>query len=157
MRKVLLLLISVITVSFSFAQADAFSPAAQAAKINFTVIKKNAATAVKNQAATGTCWSFSTTSLIESQAIKNNLGEFDLSEMFTVRNIYIEKAKNYVLRQGKAQFSEGGLGHDQVRAIATYGAMPESVYSGLTAGKQAHDHQKLIVELKKYLDSLIAE
>ena len=155
MKKVLLLLISVITVSFSFAQADAFSPAAQAAKINFTVIKKNAATAVKNQAATGTCWSFSTTSLIESQAIKNNLGEFDLSEMFTVRNIYIEKAKNYVLRQGKAQFSEGGLGHDQVRAIATYGAMPESVYSGLTAGKQAHDHQKLIVELKKYLDSLI--
>ena len=155
MKKFLLFLITALSGGFLFAQSDAVSATTPAAKTNFTVIKKNAATAVKNQAATGTCWSFSTTSLVESQAIKNNLGEFDLSEMFTVRNIYIEKAKNYVLRQGHAQFSEGGLGHDQVRAIATYGAMPESVYSGLPAGTGAHDHQKLIGELKKYLDSLI--
>lgn len=155
MKKVFLFLVSVSTAGFAFAQADALSTTNPPAKINFTVLKKNPATAVKNQAATGTCWSFSTTSLVESQAIKNNLGEFDLSEMFTVRNIYIEKAKNYVLRQGRAQFSEGGLGHDQIRAIATYGAMPESVYSGLPGGKQSHDHQKLIVGLKHYLDSLI--
>jgi bleomycin hydrolase len=155
MKKCFLFLIAAFSGGFLFAQSDVLSAANPVDKINFTVVKKNVATPVKNQAATGTCWSFSTTSLVESQAIKNNLGEFDLSEMFTVRNIYIEKAKNYVLRQGKAQFSEGGLGHDQVRAIATYGAMPESVYSGLPAGKQAHDHQKLIVELKKYLDSLI--
>jgi bleomycin hydrolase len=155
MQKIFLFLISVISTVFSFAQSDGFITANPEPKLNFTVVKKNPATSVKNQAVTGTCWSFSTTSLVESQAIKNNLGEFDLSEMFTVRNIYMEKAKNYVLRQGHAQFGEGGLGHDQIRAIATYGAMPESVFSGLTAGKQAHNHQKLVVDLKHYLDSLI--
>ena len=114
----------------------------------FIVVKQAAATPVKNQSATGTCWSFSTTSLVESQALKSNLGEFDISEMFTVRNIYKEKARNYILRQGHAQFSEGGLGHDVIRAIATYGAMPESVYSGLKEGQFLHNHKELIANLK---------
>lgn len=148
MKRIFLLLLSAATVVSSFAQnADV--------KDNFTVIKNNPATPVKSQARTGTCWSFSTTSLVESQALKNNLGEFDLSEMFTVRNIYIEKAKNYILRQGHTQFDEGGLGHDQIRAIATYGAVPESVYSGLKPGQTAHNHQALVSALKGYLDSLL--
>src|SRR5690348_8288578 len=69
----------------------------KAAPTYFTVDKAVAATSVKNQAMTGTCWCFSSTSLIESQCLKNNLGELDLSEMYTVRNIYVEKAKNYLL------------------------------------------------------------
>ena len=116
---------------------------------NFILEKTIAATSVKNQAMTGTCWCFSTTSLVESQCLKNNLGEFDLSEMFSVRNIYVEKARNYVLRQGHAQFGEGGLGHDLIRAIATYGAVPEDVYSGLKAGQQLHNHVKFQENLKK--------
>jgi len=157
MKKFSLLAVAACFFAYSFAQTDEAVAANKTTgeQLNFTVIKKNAATAVKNQAATNTCWSFAATSLVESQALKNNLGEFDLSEMFTVRNIYFEKAKNYVLRQGYARFSEGGLGHDQIQAIAKYGTMPESVYSGLTAGKKSHDHQRLFVDLKKYLDSII--
>jgi bleomycin hydrolase len=112
-------------------------------------------TSVKNQAATGTCWCFSTTSLVESECLKNNKQELDISEMYTVRNIYIEKAKNYILRQGKAQFGEGGLGHDLTRAIALYGAVPETVYNGLVNGQTAHNHQKLAGELQQYLDSVL--
>lgn len=121
----------------------------------FTIEKQVAATPVKNQAVTGTCWCFSTTSLVESQCIKKNLGTFDISEMFAVRNIYIEKAKNYIMRQGRAQFSEGGLGHDLIRAIATYGAVPESVYSGLNPKYNAHNHQGMVRELKDFLDTLL--
>jgi len=121
----------------------------------FTIEKRVAATPVKNQAMTGTCWCFSATSLIESQCIKSNLGDQDLSEMFTVRNIYIEKARNYLLRQGHTQFGEGGLGHDLIRAISLYGAMPETAYSGLKEGQQQHNHQKLQADLKKYLDSVL--
>jgi bleomycin hydrolase len=121
----------------------------------FTIEKSIAATSVKNQSMTGTCWCFSTTSLIESQCIKNNFGEFDLSEMYSVRNIYFEKAKNYILRQGHTQFGEGGLGHDLIRSIATYGAMPEEIYSGLKTGRQQHNHVKLVDSLKHYLDSII--
>ncbi len=156
MKKAFLFLISATAVLFTFAQDDVIkaNPGAEG-RSNFTVIKQVPATPVKNQAMTGTCWSFSTTSLVESQAMKNNLGEFDLSEMFTVRNIYMEKARSFILRQGHAQFGEGGLGHNQIFAIATYGAIPESVYSGLKPGQKSHNHQKLSTNLKQYLDSLL--
>ena len=129
---------------------------AQVAADGFTIVKSNAATPVKNQARTGTCWSFSTSSLLESQFIKNTgKADIDLSEVFTVYNIYVEKAKNYILRQGKTQFSEGGLGHDLIRSYATYGAMPESVYSGLREGEKSLNHSKVVVILKRYLDELL--
>lgn len=117
------ILICAFALSFYFLQA-------QQAPVFFEQ-KINKPTSVKDQAASGTCWCFSTTSLVESECMRSNKKELDMSEMYTVRNIYIEKAKNYILRQGKAQFGEGGLGHDLIRAIDLYGAMPESVYSGL--------------------------
>jgi bleomycin hydrolase len=132
--------------------AACFIAAAQPA---FSDWKTVPVTPVKNQAMTGTCWCFSTISLIESETLRSSKTELDLSEMFIVRNIYLEKARNYVLRQGKAQFSEGALGHDLVRGIATYGAMPESVYSGLQQGQKAHNHAALSASLKRYLDSIL--
>ncbi len=122
----------------------------------FTVIKNNAATAVKNQGMTGTCWCFSTVSLIESQCIKNGAdAKPDLSEMFVVRNVYLMKARNYVKRQGAAQFGEGGLGHDVLVAAGKYGLMPESVYSGRLPGQQLPDHSKMADTLKKFLDAML--
>lgn len=128
---------------------------AQSPAVALEVVKEVEYTPIKNQANTGTCWSFSATSLLESTTLKSGFGEFDLSEMFTVRNIYTEKAKNYVLRQGNTQFGAGGLGHDVTRSIASYGAMPESAYSGLLLGEKMHDHSKLDARLKSYLDSLL--
>jgi len=121
----------------------------------FLDVKTLKATPVKNQAMTGTCWCFATTSLLESEVIRKDKTEIDLSEMFTVRNIYIEKAKNYVLRGGKAQFGEGGLGHDEIRAAALYGAVPENAYTGLLNGEKSYNHQKLSRDLKNYLDSIL--
>lgn len=122
----------------------------------FTVERNNLATPVKNQAMTRTCWSFSTSSLIESQFMKSKgPEEIDLSEMFTVYNIYVEKAKNYLLRQGKAQFSEGGLGHDLIRSYSSYGAMPDAAFSGLKGDEKLLNHSKLAIILKEYLDSLL--
>ena len=121
----------------------------------FFEVKALKATSVKNQAVTGTCWCFATTSLLESEEIRKAKTEIDLSEMFTVRNIYIEKAKNYILRGGKAQFGEGGLGHDEIHATALYGAMPLTEYTGLINGQKSYDHQRLINELQHYLDSIL--
>src|SRR5882762_6253169 len=115
MKKVFLLAVSAAAFMLCRAQSDGqvSNPKAEALKVkeatdkskaeegrkkgadSFIVEKRIPATAVKNQAMTGTCWCFSTTSLIESQCMRNNLGEFDLSEMFSVRNIYFEKARNY--------------------------------------------------------------
>jgi len=127
--------------------------AAQAQQSQLKTIKDNPATSVKNQGQSGTCWNYSTTSLVESEELRKGLGEFNLSEMFTARNIYIEKAKNYILRQGKAQFSEGGLGHDLIRATALYGAMPQEAFQGVSG--EIPNHSGLEEALKTYLDGVL--
>ena len=75
--------------------------------------------------------------------------------MFIVRNIYVEKAKNYILRQGYARFTEGSLGHDVINAISRYGIVPRTSYTGLRGCAIAHDHKKLFLQLKGYLDGLL--
>ena len=144
--------------SFLFATCALFSQTQTSPTISapqFFEVKTLKATPVKNQAMTGTCWCFATTSLVESEEIRKDKREIDLSEMFTVRNMYIEKAKNYVLRGGKAQFGEGGLGHDEIHAVAMYGAIPLTEYTGLINGEKTYNHQKLFNELHHYLDSIL--
>lgn len=100
-------------------------------------------TPVISQGNTGTCWSYSTTSFIESELIRKGKGRHDLSEMFNARMIYEDKADNYVRRQGKAQFSQGSLGHDVLRVIAKHGVMPNEHYNGLLNDAQVHNHDEL--------------
>ena len=146
MKRILLLLPSTFIAGLLFAQMA--QEAVTLSRPEFLDIKTVKATSVKNQAMTGTCWCFSTTSLVESDEIRKDKQEIDLSEMYTVRNIYIEKAKNYVLRQGHAQFGEGGLGHDMIRSTATYGAIPLSAYTGLVNGQTQYNHQELFGKLQ---------
>ena len=152
MKRLFFLLSPLLMATFLFAQTSQLQTFQ---KPEFFDVKTIKATSVKNQAMTGTCWCFSTTSLVESDEIRKDNKEIDLSEMFTVRNIYIEKAKNYILRQGHAQFGEGGLGHDMIRAVGTYGAVPLSVYSGLLNGQTQYNHQELFMKLQGYLDSVL--
>jgi len=123
-------------------------------KYVFTDVVRLDATKVKNQQITGTCWSFSASSYIESEAIVENISDLDLSEMFIVRNIYIEKALNYVRRQGATQFGEGALGNDFLSAADKYGLVPESVFPARNEG-EVFDHRELSLLLKNYLDGVI--
>ena len=61
---------------------------AQETVYKFTKVVEHPATPVKDQAKTGTCWCYGTTSFIESEIIRLGKGEIDLSEMFTVRHNY---------------------------------------------------------------------
>ena len=152
MKKILLVPGFLFITSILFSQTQT-SPTISVPQ--FFDVKTLKATPVKNQAMTGTCWCFATTSLVESEEIRKDKQEIDLSEMYTVRNMYIEKAKNYILRGGKAQFGEGGLGHDEIHAVAMYGAIPLSDYKGLINGEKSYNHQKLFNELHHYLDSTL--
>jgi bleomycin hydrolase len=121
--------------------------------IYFNVEKSCAATEVKNQGRTGTCWSFSASSFLESEVLRQKHENIDLSEMYTVRNIYLEKAENYVRRHGTVNFSQGSLAHDVYRSHAKYGSMPEEVYSGKKS--DMHNHSVMEKELKSFLDTLL--
>lgn len=109
---------------------------------------------VKNQQRTGTCWSFATSSFLESEIKRTKKIDLDLSEMFSVRATYMDKAQNYILRQGKANFSEGSLSHDVIKAVERVGVVPESAFSGKPEGVQTHNHGELLSAAKGMLNGL---
>jgi bleomycin hydrolase len=122
---------------------------------NFQIEKSCPVNPVQSQGSTGTCWSFATASFLESEMLRQSKGAHHLSEMFIVKNIYRDKARNYLLRKGKAQFSEGALAHDYLNAAGNYGLVPEEVYSGLAEGEERHNHGELVSALTGMLDSLV--
>lgn len=155
-KNLITIAIFAITTSF-YAQKDTFvkTQIPNDQKYSFTTVVDIEASAVKSQGNTGTCWSFSASSFLESEIYRNTGELIDISEMYNVRHTYPKKAWNYVMRQGKIQFSEGGLAHDVMNSVATNGLVPESAYSGLLNNSTKHNHSKIIPELKKVLDEYI--
>ena len=145
LRLLITLLLSLL-ITPSFAQKKAAAkPSSSQTEISysFTPVVELKATPVKNQAATGTCWSFATTSFIESELLRMGKGEYDLSEMFIVRQQYVDKLKDNYLRQGKGNLGEGGLSHDWMRVFNEVGIVPDEVYTGLNYGSPKHNHGEL--------------
>jgi bleomycin hydrolase len=145
MQKKLLIIVLVLITSGIFAQPK-----------TFTIIKDNAATSVKNQGHSGTCWCFSSTAMTESELLKQDKPGMDISETFTVYNLYIDKAIKYIRRRGSTRFAEGGLGQDMLNAVANFGAMPQEVYPGVGRDTVMNHNYKMYGILKKYLDSVLS-
>lgn len=121
----------------------------------FTVVKENPVTPVKNQASSGTCWSFSGVGLLESELIRMGKGGFDLSEMYIVRRNYEDKAQKFVRLHGHLNFAAGGSFADVVETLDQYGVVPDEAYRGLNYGSERHDHGELDKVLKSYMDGVI--
>jgi len=112
-------------------------------KYVFTKVIDLPATSVKDQSASGTCWSYATTSFIESELLRTTKDTFDLSEMFAVRKAYEAKAINYIRLHGMANFGEGGQSHDVMNVIRKNGMMLEAAYSGLANGQIKPNHKEM--------------
>ncbi len=123
----------------------------------FTVIKDLEATEVKDQMRTGTCWSFSGMSFFESEVLRISKKKVDLSEMFVVRNTYLDKAEQYVRMHGLCNFGQGGAFHDNFNVIKKYGIVPQSVYSGLRAGETKYNHDEMESMLAAMLKTVVAQ
>lgn len=91
-------------------------------------------TSIKNQGSSGTCWSYSANSFLESEMIRMGKKPVEISQIFTARNAYIEKGKMYVRMHGAVTLGDGGAFHDVINMYRQYGAVPQSVYSGLNYG-----------------------
>ena len=124
-------------------------------KYQFNDLIRLDATPVISQDITGTCWSFSTTSFLESEIIRLGHEQVDLSEMYQVHNIYLEKAYNYVRRHGATQFGEGSLSHDVILSFRKYGAVPQSIYSGKNYDGEKYIHAELDNILTNYVEAVV--
>ncbi len=104
------------------------------AAFTFTDIVNLEKTSVKNQGSSGTCWSYSGNSFIESEMIRMGKKPVEISQIYTARNAYIEKGRNYVRMHGAVTLGDGGAFHDVINMYKKYGAVPQLVYSGLNYG-----------------------
>jgi len=120
----------------------------------FTTVKHLDATPVKNQNRTGTCWSFSGMSFLESELLRKGKGAYNLSEMWIARNAYLGKARNYLLMDGHLNFGEGGEFHDIPWVAKHYGLVPEYAYPGKVYGGDKHNHSELQAVLTGMLKAL---
>jgi len=112
------------------------------------------ATSVKDQFASGTCWSFATVSFIESELLRMTKDTFDLSEMYFARKAYEAKAVQYVRLHGTANFGQGGQAHDVMNAIKSSGIMTETEYSGLANGQTKPSHAELEAVLSAMVSAI---
>ncbi len=120
----------------------------------FTVVKENPITSVKNQSNTGTCWCFASLGFMESELLRMGKGEYDLSEMFIVSGTYKEKAERYIRLDGFLNFAQGGAFDDYLHIIRKYGIVPEEVMPGLNYGEEMHMHGELAAVLKGMVDGV---
>ena len=121
----------------------------------FTIQKELKSTSVKNQFRSGTCWSFSAISFLESELLGMGKPELDLSEAWVIRHSYSDKAKLYVRWHGNLNFAGGGAFHDVTNTIKKYGIVPEEVYEGLNYGTDKFVHGEFDAVLKGYMDQVI--
>ena len=135
----------------------AVSAAAQAPKApeyEFTVVKENPVTSIKNQYRSGTCWCHSALSFIESEILRTKGQEVDLSEMFVVGKSYRDRAVKYVRLDGHLNFAAGSSFGDVLHVIEDYGIVPEEQMRGKNYGTEMPEHNELDAVLKGYVTAV---
>lgn len=91
----------------------------------FTVVKENPITSIKNQNNSGTCWAYSSLGFFESELLRMGKGEYNFAEMYLAHKTYEDRAKAAVRMHGDVSFSQGGSFYDCVYCMKNYGMIPE--------------------------------
>lgn len=112
-------------------------------------------TPIKDQHRSGTCWSFSGCSFLESEILRMSDTEVDLAEMWLVRHDYYERAVDYVRFHGAISFGPGAESNDVMDMIKLYGIVPETAYPGLNYGEEKHSHYEMDNVLAAFVDAII--
>ena len=142
-----------------YASAQSSRPTIQWPDYQFTTVKANPITSIKNQASSGTCWCFSTIAVVESDIIrinkiKNEADYPDLSEFFVVSHSYSDRASKYVRLDGKLGFSAGSGAGDVFAVLDDYGIVPNSEMTGMNYGTELPKQSELDAVLLGYVSSV---
>jgi len=121
----------------------------------FTEIINLGNTSIKNQGSSGTCWSYSGNSFLESEMIRIGKKPVEISQIYTARNTYLDKARTYVRLHGGLSLGEGGQFHDVLNSFRKYGTMPQSAYTGLHYGTTVNNFGEMTSMLDAMLGSIV--
>ncbi|MFA6127820.1 MAG: C1 family peptidase [Bacteroidales bacterium] len=121
----------------------------------FTIDVEYPRTVIKSQGSSSTCWSYSTTSFLESEIQRLGNPPVELSVMYTVRNVYVDKAEQFVRWNGKCEFGPGGADHDVTNSIKKYGIVPLAVYAGNEIKENGVIHNEMDGVLRAYVDGIV--
>jgi len=110
-----------------------------------------------NQDSTSSCWSFATTSFIESEMKRIGLEPLKLSEIYPVYHVFLEKTKYFIEQGGTSRFAPGDLFTGVLDVIKKYGIVPESAYSGKKNGASIHNHRILYHQLDSLMNRIRSE
>ena len=134
----------------------AANASAQTPDYEFTTVKENPITSIKNQYRSGTCWCFSALSFVESEILRTKGIEVDLSEMFVVGKSYRDRAIKYVRLDGHLNFAAGSSFGDVFHVIKDYGVVPQDFTPGygFNYGTELPEHNELDAVLKGYVDAV---
>ena len=130
------------------AMAQEFTP-------EFTVVKENPITSIKNQNQAGTCWCYSSLAFIESELLRMGKGEYDFSEMFIVHNTYLDRADKAVRTHGDVSFAQGGSFYDVIYGMEAFGLVPEAeMRPGVMYGMELSNHNELTAVSNAVVDAI---
>ena len=122
----------------------------------FTTVKENPITSIKNQNRSGTCWAFSSLSFFEAELIRMGKGEYDLCEMYLAHKTYEDRAKASVRMHGDVSFSQGGSFYDAVYCMKNYGMIPQDAMPqpGTLYGDTLPNHNELFAIAEAYVNAI---
>ena len=150
MKKMILFAAALCSMS---ASAQETKEQAKEEGFEFTVVKENPITSIKNQNRAGTCWCYSTMGFLEAELLRMGKGEYDLSEMYIVHNTYLDRADMAVRTHGDASFSQGGSFYDVTYGMEAFGLVPEeAMRPGVMYGDTLSNH----TELSTVADAVVA-
>lgn len=112
-------------------------------------------TSVKDQESSEACWSFAGASFIESELIRKNYPAIDISEMYFVRQMYIQRGIDYIRYKGSLNFGIGGHVHDILNYIDEIGFIPQEYYVGNEYNPGYMDIAELDSVLYYFLDEVL--
>ncbi|KAF2511220.1 C1 family peptidase [Flavobacterium foetidum] len=121
----------------------------------FTEVINLGTTSVKTQGSSGTCWSYSTNSFLESEMIRLGKQPVELSQIYSARNVYVDKGVNYVRMHGAITLGDGGALHDVINMYKKYGTVPREVYTGLNYGTDKNKFAEMAALIEGVLAAVV--
>ena len=130
--------------------------AAKSDTVQFTVVKANPITSIKDQNQSGTCWDYSSLGFFEAELLRLGKGTYDLCESFVAYHTYMDRAEKAIRMHGDVSFSQGGSFYDVLYCMRHYGIVPQEAmpFPGSLYGDSLFNFNTLDAQASAYVKSI---